>query len=643
MAIIGTDQNDQVKGALDQAAIRENRGASKDSHGDRRKKDEAPIDTRFTSLTQIGRLNPTPLAMSDTAEALDQFYRDFVEAMPSKDDDNLIQAKVFPIDASVAGLPFSLLVVAGMKKNKPDLGIGYHTFVLAGSADQLQPREESIRGQRVTIVQVPGDAYDDRCRNVVEEVLANHYPETKLVSSDAEVIHRNFPTLKENPDAIANCVKNSYTAIKLALDEKDGDVPLLKLDSESRNTYNALHIQHRQDHIFDRGHQPIRSDVVIDLVTREHRGRSARDPMDQLISGQRISRVGGFYDLIYAPADGALLHDNIYSRRDNRVSGDEHQLYALRFVNTFVDTIDFSLNTFLLAIATLNAAGDEREIMTAFEPNLSLGENEYRNIGALAIETNLMDEERGFSDRVETKSPTFTAARRRALLRATIRPGIIFSFDIPECGASTWQWVRWIAAAQGSRKASDEIYDAACILTNGIFEEYYRRGDPIVDDQIERVHAGYYVGDERGGILDIRDFDYLALLNMLNPESVRDLEVVQRWSDNKFDETVLRQSDRYEIIRRFIPHAVITGMYQRVNLNSHFNQALVDAIISCGLSLNPASSKTEGGERYRSTYGNIDSVINRPGAVGLYRNRRIQRDYDEDRYYDSNRRFEGRW
>lgn len=665
MAIEGTNQSSQVRDAMRQAQERkEQKDRREDSHRDeaRSRRDDAADDAgarrdegrrhrensvNFASLSQIGRLNPTPIAMTNTAEALEQFRRDLVEAMPSKEDNNMLRCQVYPVDASSAGLPFSLVIVAGSKVGREEIGVAYHTFMLAASAEPLRPTDESYRGHRVTVVQVPGDAYDNKCREVIKEVLGRAYPGKNLFSADAEVIDANFPSAKDDEQAIADCVKNAFASIKTAIDRHDPDAPRLRLSEEdNENTTNQIHVQHRQNHIFDRGHMPIRADMIIDLQSRPSRRRNSRDSIDQLVTGTRISRVGGFFDVVYAPAEGALVGNDFHRRPGGRLTGEEYQLYALRFITTFADTIDFGPTTLALAVATVNAISDPREIIRAFEPNPTLGEDDMRNVGALAIEPNLQDMDRGFGERHETKSQSFTNAKLNSLLRTVLRPGMIFSFDVPECGAATWQWIDWMAAAQGDTKAMNRIYDAICTLTDGHFEDLYRRGDPIIDSHVERIHAGYYTEGDRGIRLDIRDLDYLAVLNMLRPEKEDDLQVIQRWgmATASKEDTILSQSDRYEIIRDFVPTAVITGFHQRYNLEVDFNEALLEALMRCKLSLEPTSHGRDGADRYRTTYGNIDQILTRSNSSGgLYRNQRRRRDRDDDRFSERSERFSERW
>lgn len=614
-----------------------------DRDDDRRSRRSAP-NARVVGLGQIGSANPTPLAMTNGAEVLEQFRRDFVEALPAKEDNNALNVNVFAIDSAVAGIPFSVVVVAGTKRGAESLGVGYHTFLLAESAETLRPREENNRGQRVTIVQVPSDGYQAATRKVVKEVLLRHYGDNvNLYTADAEVIQEGFPTFKDDPTAIGDCVKNAQAAIKTAIDRHDPQVVHLSIAEDATGkSFNTIHVQHRQNHVFDRAHQPVRADIIIDMQSRQGgRESNSRDQIDQLVTGTRVTRIGGFFDFVYAPAEGAGGND--FYRNDNRRGrNDENQLYALRFIQTLTESVNFSPTTMLLAMATAMAIGDKGEIMRAFEPNLALGEQDPRNPGWLAIEPNLQNMERGFGTRINTKDESFNAARREALLRTTVRPGIIQSIDIDECGAATWQHTDLLAAAQGDTKAMNRLYDAACILTGGAIEDYHRRGDMIIDTHIERIHGGYYT--EGGVKFDLRDMDSAWLMNMLMPETDEDMEVFHRFGMASClgEDNINSQSERYEIMRQFMPNMVVNKYFQRYNFTTNWCENMSDAMNDCKFPLNPTSTGRDDRSRIRTTYDNLDSVLNRAGNGGLYRNQRSNRHRDDDRY-DRSDRNDGRW
>lgn len=653
-AASGTQERTRTESNRDRDSRSNDRASDRESHrnkrhpedrgGESRRTESRRSDTlpsNYVSLSQIGRMNQPPLAMTGAAQALESFRQDFVEAMPSKDENGILECKVTPIDANTAGIPFSVLVVSGVLREKPDLGVGFHAFLLAGSAEELRTREESYRGKRIFITNVAGDGYDDETRLVIREAMKRTWPNKNLFSAWAETIASDFPSAKDDPAAIADCVKNSFAAIKTAIDRNDKSAYKLSLADAEENMHNSIHVQHRQNHLFDRGHQPVRADVVIDLVSRPNKGRNSRDSIDQLVTGTRISRVGGYWDLVYAPSEDATTRNDLYSGRDSRSSSSEYQLYAKRFITTVIDTVDYSPTTMLLAQVTMNAAADPQEFLRAFEPNLSIGEDDLRNIGALAIEPNLENLDRGWGERIPTKGSNFTTAKRNSLLKTVIRPGTIWSIDVPECGASSWQYIDLMAAAEGQPEALDRIFNAAVVLTDGHIEDLYDRGAPIFDDHIERIHGGWHTEGTGNQRLDIRDLDYIALLNLARPETEDDLYMIQKWGMAAAlqDDDTLAQSDRYETIRNLLPSAHFTQFFNRLNYLDEWNTAMVDAVMRCGLSLNPSTSGRDQQERYRETYGNLDQILSRSGNSGIYRNQRRGRDRDRyDRDERDNRR-----
>lgn len=625
------DRRDDRRGQDDNR--REERGSSRREDG---------YSDRYASLSEIGRKNAPPMPMGETGMALSAFHSDFVEALPSKDHPGIPNVKVFPIDGASADLPFSLVVVAGTKPGREEVGVGFHTFIIAGSAEPLPPRTESYRGEQYRIVVTPGMAYNRKMRDIVKEILQQNYPGKELITADAEAVYRGFPTAaKDNGEAIANCVKNSLAAISVAIGRRDPQAFELSLKKED-TSYNTIHVQHRQNHILDRGGLPVRADSIIDLISRDAPpNRNSRDPYDQAGAGRRISRVTGFYDFVYNPSEYAITDDNmrLSRRRDGRHRDEDYVLYMLRYVITGIDSIDLSLNTMLLALATANAMGEDSEILRAFEPNKSIGEDDFRNIGALAIEPNFDQNDSGVGERMLTKGSDFNTAKLSALIRTTVHPGIALALDVPDCSANTWQLVNFMALADGNADEQRRIYDAACRLTGGRFEDEFSRNDQMIDSRTERVYKGYYMeGDQR---LSLDDIDYLAVLNLSRPETRDDLDLIQRWSRAAAsrDDAIFSQSEQYDIITRFLQNATITDQATRLTLTPKFNAALVRSITACGLSLNPGSSARDSFERQRSSYGDIESVLNRPGSSGLYANQRSSRYRDEDRYnYDRDRR-----
>jgi hypothetical protein len=606
-------------------------------------------ERRQAGLSSIGRLAPMPIAMSNNGLVMEQIRADFVEYLPAKDDANVPDVKVIPINKESASLPYSVIVVAGIRKGREDLGVAHHTLIIAGSSDPIQPYTDSFRSEQRRIVPTPDIAYNKKMRERVLEALHQAYPGKKdadFISADAEVIIAGLPSAdKDNGKAIGDVVKNTLAALQVALNKYDKDVPELSLVEED-NSYNQIHIQHRQNHILDRGNLPVRADSIIELICREHAPSRERrnDPFQNAVDGQRLVRISGFHDFVYSPHKNARTEDNMsWSRR--RASDEDYMFYALRYVITDIDTMDFSLASMLLAIAVANAAGDQAEILRAFEPNKSLQGDDIRDIGALAYEPNIEENSSGVGTLPSTKTSDFTTAKLKALLSVVTHPGMILAMDIPDCASGTWKYVNLLALAEGGTKESKRVHDTLDRMTGGHFGDLYGPNEPVIDSYVERIFNGFYVeGDNR---LDIRDIDRLAILNMSRPEKLSDLETVRRWdiAASNQDDQSFAQSEQYEILTQCLQNVTITGTSQRISFDAKFNSALVESFNRCGLSLNPSSSARDGFQKVRSAYGHIDSILNRPGSSGLYNNqRRGGRDRDDDRYSSFGRgRNENRW
>lgn len=598
----------------------------------------APAGRRQAGLSSIARLAPMPISMSNNGQVMEQIRQDFVEALPGKDVEHSPDIRILPINKDSAGLPYSIIIVAGTRKGKENIGVAYHTLVIAGSSDPIKPTTDSWRGEQLRIVPTPDMAYDKKMRVRILEALQQAYPgraEKEFLSGDAEVVRDGFPAADQDGGrAIAELVKNTLAALQVVLNQYDRDVPELSLDEED-SSYNQIHVQHRQDHLLDRGNLPYRADSVIELVSREHAPNRDRrgNLFEQATEGQSLLRVSGFHDFVYSPHDNARTDETLY-RSNRRPSYEDYMFYALRYVITDIDTMDFSLNSMLLALGVAMAAGDPAEILRAFEPNKSIKElDDIRNIGALAYETNPEDNESGVGDLPPTKTSEFTTAKLKALLTMMVHPGMILAMDIPDCSASSWKFIDFMALAEGDGKETGRIYDAMCRLTGDRFADFYGRHEPVIDTHIEHVFNGYYAeGDRR---LDIRDIDLLAVYNLSRPTNIKELELAKRWSRAAAirDDDTFVQSEQYEVLTKCLNNVTITGRSQRVSFDGKFTDAVIKSIIASGISLNPATSGRDSFERERSSYGNLDSILNRSGTSDLYKNqRRGGRERDDDRY-----------
>jgi hypothetical protein len=215
----------------------------------------------------------------------------------------------------------------------------------------------------------------------------------------------------------------------------------------------------------------------------------------------------------------------------------------------------------------------------------------------------------------DLKSSTFGIPELVQLLSSTFRPGLVMSLDVPEYAPSSWCTGVFAAASNGNPDAVAAIYNAAMQLTNGMFQSHFPAGTPMFVDQGNRIHMGYYT-DRNGDKRDIRDIDYLAVLNMLS----NDMNTVADYS-NSFNSAALDINQRLAMRKRIITgiaqRAEITGFATRVTFSSQFIDALGAAIAATGfatrLDTNGGALQAAG----RAVAGNIASglVTNNAGSV----------------------------
>jgi hypothetical protein len=211
------------------------------------------------------------------------------------------------------------------------------------------------------------------------------------------------------------------------------------------------------------------------------------------------------------------------------------------------------------------------------------------DIGAVNIEANIYNEPSGVGSFIDTTLDTFAIKDLASLIAQTIRPGLMISMDVESCGAQSWYTSVFQSAAAGNRSAMDAIYAAAQNLTAGQFGQKFPSTASIFANQGEMVHLGYYE-DAQGVKRDLRDIDYLAVMNMS-----KDPETIKTWSDT-FNQTSISIVERLAIRKRLISNIVqraeFTGYATRVTFTVEFITALTAACQAAGLMMRIDTSMT---------------------------------------------------
>lgn len=481
---------------------------------------------------------------------------------------------------NITMLKFSSLLVCLKERNvKPDR-VAYHLLLLEATGEKIAPLTEMINNTQIEITRVPSDAVDMKLQMIAQEAVQSFYPQHETYFADATVIPRDFNIEDKGRvhmlaynSGMACCYQlemvgkgKNYTDINIAKVKRDSNL-IVKM-GVPRTTIEGL------------TGEPIRADILINFVSEMPKIPGAREQsLNSADQQTRVSEIAGFIDTIWCPVD-----PNPGMNAFQKNLPVSTQQYAARFVITNIaSNFSYSPGSVLLALATAMAVRDNNNWIQAFSPTPKTG-LDIRDCGALNIEANLERNPTGIGERMDIKADNFSLTHLNQYIAALYRQGLVLSIDVPEFGSQNWYLSLFTEAAgngEYSASARNFLVHAANQLTNGLFSKYFPPNAPLFSD-VQRVHMGYYT-DSDGNRRDIRDYDYIAVANMINkndPGPLRD------WSDTYYRTDYpeeQRLHARLNLLRNMVTGVEITGFAKRVTPSADTMNALVAGLVESGL------------------------------------------------------------
>lgn len=482
----------------------------------------------------------------------------------------------------------SVLIVAVRERANPTAGVAFHTLLLEGSIEPLTPRFVQEAGQNIEILRMVSDYNNAQLAKVAADAVVREMPGNKIYNADACVVPRNFDV--NDKEKVYSLASNAAFACATELETQRPDFVDMNLANASKDENLTVRPAFVPQQIANALGAPIRSDITIDLtVTNNTQQGQMRDAIERQ---SLVSRINGFLDLVWAPEQPSA---NPYAPYQQGPVN--YQRYVTRFVMTQMMMQQAStLPMQLLALVTAMSLNEGNAWIQGFRPQpFSTGEVDLNDIGAIGIEIPGLDPATAgqpYGKRIPTQGDSFTPANLAQLATATIKPGLIISLDVEECGPSSWYNGFFAAAGAGHQEANDTILNAGNFLTNGALSRHVAPGTRVCTDENNRIHLGTYV-DNHGVLRDLRDLGYLQVLNMVGE---KDPVVVRDWSDtfNRTDYSLdQRLAARKRIIQGLLPSAQFTGFARRVSFNKDFTDGLVKACAECGLNLRAVAPYTD--------------------------------------------------
>jgi hypothetical protein len=555
----------------------------------------------------------TMMSRSPASEVLTKLQK-ALEVIYKEEGNETYEFRLIPIDMNdYPELSVSALVLAAMDKQQPDLGVAFHTFILEGSVEAPASKFEQIQGKNVEIVKTVAEAFDENMVKIVATAVSRQFPQAPLYNAEAVVVPRDFKI--DDRVILRPLAANAAFAVSQELQTKSpgfSDLNLANAQNDSslvvRTSFNNLPIP-------DAVGQPLRTDIVTDFAAVPANQNNQQNLERQSL----VSRMGGFMDIVW-DAPGTPTGFGTIGNTGGGWGGQQanYQRYVARFVMTLLDPAkSLTLPNQLLALIPGLALREGNAWVQAFKPLPTGADVDMKDIGAIGYEVNFEGNASGYGDKIDTKSANFKDEHLYKLIATTFKAGMLMSLDVPECGPQTWYSSAFAAAAEGNGRAEQAILDAAQLLTAGNFGRYFPNGGRVAVDENNRIHLGHYTGLD-GNRRDIRDVDYLAVLNLAGG---RDPGVVKDFSDTYLRREyhiALRMSERLRIIRALFPDAVVTGYARRVTFTSEFINALASGAKDAGLTMRAATSFQDLGAYERASGAHLNQMLMGSDPVGVF-------------------------
>lgn len=443
--------------------------------------------------------------------------------------------------------------------------------------------------QQVEIPAVPGNIFTDDLYKRIERRVIELNGDCDVVDAYASVIPREMPYANENNtnhvlwlavEAVYRTLINEVGAPHETFSVANPEYVPKNFRMQSRIVVNS------QDVINAVG-LPVRSDLQVIVNGGENANQN--DPFGS--GGREYTAVDGYINLMYnrpAPAGYGMPPVT--------------QHYYPQFIMTNIESRfgPVTLELFLFALHSVSNIGKNWAWVAQFLPRMN-GNNPLKLLDGIGIEVPQLTGDPSKPQMLNTMAMSTDEIYR--LVTTAVHPHLTISMDVEECGSISFLSTQLLAAAVNSPKAISALIRAADNLTNNHFSTIFKGGPILADDQ-NRIHLGYFLDDKRERI-DIRHLDYLAVVNHVGADSINK---VNEWEDTFYNYTVemdVRLHRRTKLVKEILAEPRFKGYARRVTFTADFINALNAAVIKAGCTIVPSTTAFEFNNNQRHMFQNI--------------------------------------
>lgn len=544
----------------------------------------------------LNSLLSRPFSKSAINETLQTIAKTFNEFIANEIEQNDLGFRVLVIDSKHSLTALSAIALCYNCKYGGKEYVAVHTMMVSGGT-KLSNRTIQHAGQNVEIVTVAGDVADAELRKRVLSTVTEAYNNRsmRVIECASNVIHDEVDVNDKHQLRVifANAIQACWHQLVL---EKVIDEAPFNADAIGKGDNLIAYVDMHPRQLKSSSNLPIRNDISVQLQAVVQ--QSSQSQPEQVIG---LTQVDGFVDLVYVPP-----------QQQQQMMGwgqmpmMQTQRYAPRFVVTnFASMIDAAtMELQLLALASsqilIESISGAPQWMNTFKPRpVVKGEVDKRDIGAVGLEVNFTNDPNSKPTVIDTKSNGFGTQDLYKLINMACYPNLIYSIDVEEVGDMSYLNLPFIMASMGHQRALEMITNAANNLTNNAFTRCWNQqtagsgGEQYFWNDDNRIFIGYYT-DKDGNRQDLRDIDYLAILNLLGRNGQ---SFIKEWSDTTDRRDIpleIRMDKRRRIYESIMPgNVTIKGYARRITMNPKFMAALTQACKESGLVFRPSNLNTE--------------------------------------------------
>ena len=553
-------------------------------------------------MTQISATQNYGMSRATTSLAMAQLLTVVNKISENASTSTPVKFTYHSLDREKENLNISALVVAAVLRHPAtnEKIVTHHTLLLgATSVAQNKVEQNFGKTDRYERLIITADGYDAAMRARVEAVVKAVYPDYKTYDASATRIPKelNF----ESEVAVRNIIANATTATSTIL------ASLLATDGWTINEETAKStfkndIKSSFQHYSDLTGQPIRSDLVFEMSEVEGRDPTTPNSGEFVFNNSRprklITQIAGYIDLTSTPPDALSANAAMPFGGFNP---ETLKIYTPRLVLTNIDTPEVAgeLQQIIQAIGTLQVLQNNQMWKSVLlkqykdgAANMDNGVN-LRDLAVIGLEAPVPPPAYGMA--VEAPKPARIAVLNNAAINETAAMGVIntyfknnllISMDVEECGPSSWMLEIFVAAARGDKIAIRDLIQATDLLTGNRFSPIYKRlnggamPSPVFNDNLY-INLGYY--ESRFGKRDIRDVDYLTVLNATGDSSLEDINDWANLQANAQIDPLFRLTESRKIMEEIFQSVTITGRAARITMNPVYVHAVAEAVAEAGL------------------------------------------------------------